>query len=80
MVDYRIWRKIMSKLGCIIYHHRHGVDVLPFKQESNAEAPEITNDLLKKLGVDNPELEERDDEYAEYYYLYPIDHWPVIGE
>lgn len=66
------------KLGCVIYHHRHGVDVLPFQIAADEEIPELTNELLTKLGVAEPELGERDDEYAEYYYLYPMDHWPIL--
>jgi hypothetical protein len=66
------------KQGCVVYHHRHGIDVLPFQIQEGSDFPEINNDLLKKLGVDDPELGEREDEYAEWHYFLPIDLWPVI--
>jgi hypothetical protein len=75
---YTSERRTTMKLGCIIYHHRFGIDVLPFQISNDREVPEITNELLRKLGVSEPELGEREDEYAEWYYLYPLDHWPVL--
>lgn len=71
------------KLGCIVYHHQHGVDVLPFQMPDDSDHPEITNELLKTLGVDNPELGDPEnlydgEEYAEWHYLPPTHHWPTI--
>jgi hypothetical protein len=65
--------------GCIVYSHRHGTDVIPFRVEQGASIPVITNDLLRQCGVDNPELE-REDEYAEWNWFYPQDSWPVVSD
>ena len=63
-------------LKCIIFSHRHGTDILPCKVNKE-NLPEITNELLQSLGVDEPELE-REDEYAEWYSLSPTKHWKIV--
>lgn len=64
----------------VLYEHRHGVDVLPFRLAKGAKLPEVSNELLAELGVDEPELGMRADEFATQYSFYPISEWPILGQ
>jgi len=63
----------------LVYYHKHGTDIIPVLVEKDEPLPEITNDLLEDLGVDNPELDTDLLEYAEWYTLGPTDHWPKVN-
>ena len=54
----------MTRIAILLYWHRHGVDAIPVRLKPRQKLPEITNELLKKLGVDEPELGTREDESA----------------
>jgi hypothetical protein len=64
-----------GSIAVLHYSHRHGDDVLPVLVGPRSKFPKITNKLLSKLGVDEPELE-RDDEYAEWLGPYAIKELP----
>lgn len=52
-----------GRIAIVHYSHRHGEDVIPVAVGMRSKFPKITNKLLRKLGVDEPELE-REDEWA----------------
>ena len=75
---------ISMKIAAILYHHRHGEDVLFFKTEEDKSLPEITNELLKRAGSIDPELPEgegddpQNEEWAEWIGPFEIDELPVL--
>jgi hypothetical protein len=60
------------RLYIVVWHHRHGVDVLPAWLDEEEKPPEITNDLLADLGAGNPELVEDGEEWAEWRSTFTI--------
>ena len=67
------------KVAAILYHHRHGDDVLLVTLSPKAEKrrPKITNKLLRRLGVFEPELE-RDDESVEWIGPFEASELPAV--
>jgi outer membrane usher protein FimD/PapC len=68
----------MKTLAYVLYHHKFGTDVIPFTLDEKAKLPCATNELLKELGVDNPELGECNEEWAEVGTFSPLEYWRSI--
>jgi hypothetical protein len=66
--------KVVGRIAILHYSHRHGDDVIPVVM-GRFKFPKITNELLHKLGVDDPELE-RDDESAEWMGPFVVKELP----
>ena len=64
-----------DKIAIVHYSHKHGEDLIPVLLKKGL--PKITNRLLARLGVWEPELE-REDEYAEWIGPYKIDEIPTL--
>lgn len=67
------------QLYIIIYGHRFGTDAWPILVDPAFPLPEITNELLNSVGVDNPELGERDDEWASWSGPLDLDNLPKLS-
>jgi hypothetical protein len=67
------------KVIAIKYHHRHGTDVILARPDGITKLPDFTNALLKRLGVDAPELE-REDEWAEWVGPFEVWKLPSLNE
>lgn len=63
------------RIVALRYTHRHGTDILLAQYKDYL--PPITNELLRWLGVDDPELE-RDDEDAEWIGSYEVNELPQL--
>jgi hypothetical protein len=67
------------KVAAILYTHKHGTDVIFVRPDGVTKLPEITNELLRRLGCGDPELdgegEGRQDEYAEW--VGPHEAWDL---
>jgi hypothetical protein len=72
-------KKRKFDLYMIIYGHRYGVDALPVLIPAGGTPPEITNEVLKNAGIDNPELEDMEDEWASWSGPIEMKGLPVIG-
>lgn len=66
---------VEGRIAIVHYSHRHGDDVIPVVVGARSKFPRITNKLLHKLGVDEPELE-RDDESAEWVGPFAVKELP----
>lgn len=62
------------RVAVLHYSHRHGDDLIPVVLKEGL--PRITNKLLSKLGVWDPELE-RDDEFARWIGPFDLDKIPT---
>lgn len=66
------------KVGAIRYYHAFGTDIIMFRTNlPTQEFPDITNELLEKLGIALPELGEGG-EWAEYIDPMAVRELPVL--
>lgn len=76
--------KKSRSLHCAVYHHRHGIDVIPFMMEDPTEPdPGFINDsaegydeFLDIIGIDDFEPEEG--EYIDFLSMRPIRQWAEV--
>jgi hypothetical protein len=64
-----------DRIAIIHYSHKHGEDLIPVILKKGL--PKITNRLLSKVGVWEPELE-REDEFAEWFGPYKLEDIPTL--